>query len=190
MKPFDNIVQDLSSSSKDHVFIKRPMHLKSRLVISLILLIFSIVGIFVTEFSPAMAWYYWMVMVPLFAALSVWLNWYVSKHHEISSSLVWREILHWIGLLFAVYIVSAAVHNGFLSYLNGGLVVLVLLALTLFLAGVHFDWVFMSIGFVLGLLGLMAVYFIKYVAIIVLPVAILIGLILILGFISHRKEQI
>ena len=164
----------------------RPVHWKARLFISLILLVCSILGVLITDFAPSLAWHYWLLMVPFFAILCIWLGWYVARKHHISGVTIWHEVLHWFGLLIAVYIVSIVVHSGIISYLTGALFVLILLSLTVFLAGVHFDAMFMLIGFLLALLAAGSVYFIKYLTIILIPLAIVIGAFLIWRYIGKK----
>ena len=81
----------------------RTSHLKERLIVSLILLVFSTLGVFITVFAPSFAWHYWLIIVPIFAVLCIWLSWKVSKNHHIKGSTVWHEIIHWVALLAAVF---------------------------------------------------------------------------------------
>ncbi len=49
-------------------------------------------------------------------------------------------MLHWIGLVVAVQLVYLLLHIGRLDNENTGLIILLLLALTTFLAGIHLGW--------------------------------------------------
>jgi|GEM_PF-933150 hypothetical protein len=167
----------------------RPHAWKARLIVSLILLIASTVGVIITYFSPAFAWSYWCYMVIFFALLCIWLSWYVARHHQVDKNVIWREILHWLGLMIAVLIISFVVKSGLISYLIGALFVLVLLGLTLFLAGVHFDAVFMVIGILLWLLAILTVFFVKYLIVILVPVAVLIGLLFVWRYLSKSRAM-
>ena len=124
----------------------RPKQWKARLIVSLILLILSTVGVIITAISPSTAWTYWCYIAGIFALLCIWLSWYIARKHNVDKITIWHEILHWLGLMIAILIVAFIVNSGIISYLTGALFVLILLGLTLFLAGVHFDAIFMVIG--------------------------------------------
>lgn len=183
-------INDLIDVLHDKRILKmRPAHWKARLVVSLILLGCSVIGVLLASFIPSIVWTYWLYMVPFFAILCIWLSWYVSRSHKVEKSVVWHEILHWFALLMAVYIVASIVRNGVVSELVGALFVLILLALTLFLAGVYFDSMFLIIGILLGILAICSVYVVKYMAIIVIPAAIIVGLLLVWRFLIKSKSR-
>src|SRR3990167_6468032 len=171
MKGPNKLLDDLQD--KDIIKI-RPAHFKARLVVSLILLIFSTIGVFIAVFAPTFSWHYWLFIVPIFAVLCIWLSWYVSRSHKIPGSTIWHEIVHWLALLVAVYLVSIIVNVGIINYLAGALFILILLALTIFLAGVHFDAIFMLIGALLGLLAVCSALFVKYLIVIMIPAILII----------------
>lgn len=157
----------------------RPVYLKTRLAVSVIMILFSILGVFITQFFPQFAFRYWRWMVPLFAILCIGLSILVAKEHRVSGVTIWHEVLHWLALLATVYLVSIIVNTGVISFIQAALFVLILLALTIFLAGVHFDAMFIPIGILLGLLALMSVLVLKYLVVILIPIAILIVILLI-----------
>ncbi|OGT31615.1 MAG: hypothetical protein A3E87_05890 [Gammaproteobacteria bacterium RIFCSPHIGHO2_12_FULL_35_23] len=167
----------------------RPAHLKARLVISLILLIFSTLGVFIAVFAPSFAWHYWLLIVPIFAILCIWLSWHVARKHNLSSNVIWHEVIHWLALLVAVYLVSVIVNAGIINYLAGALFILILLALVIFLAGVHFDPMFMLIGILLGLLAVCSALFVKYLIVIMIPAVLIIAILLVWRFTYKKKAE-
>ena len=66
------------------------------------------------------------------------------------SGIMLRQVAHWSVLPIAIYIVYLMQATGRLNREDAGLVVLLSLAITTFLAGVHFDWRLVVLGVVLG----------------------------------------
>lgn len=183
-------IDDVLDVLEDKRIIKmRPACWKARLSVSLVILIFSSIGIFLSTSTTTFAWEYWRIIVPCFAVICIWLSWYVSKSHEINGINIWHEVLHWLALLLAVYIVSTFVHNNLVTSMIGALFISVLLALTLFLAGVYFDGMFMILGIVLGLLAIASAYFVKYMTLIVIIAAILAALFIIWRFMLRAQRD-
>lgn len=167
----------------------RGSHLKARLIVSLILLLLSIIGVFITVFAPTFAWHYWILVVPLFAALCIWLSWHISRSNTDKTSTIAHEVVHWVALLVAVYLVSTIVSTGIINYLAGALFVLILLAFGIFLAGLQFDSMFMLIGILLGILAACSAFFVKYVIVILIPIAIIIAGFFIWHFMRKKKSS-
>ncbi len=179
----------LNSLNDRNVIEIRTSHLKERLIVGLALLILSTLGVFITVFAPTFAWHYWLLIVPIFAIMCLWLSWHVSRSHKLSGSTIWKEVIHWIALLAAVFLVSTIVSSGIINYLAGALFVLILLAFAIFIAGVHFDAMFMLIGVLLGLMAACSAFFVKYLIVIMIPIILIVAAILIWRFYYKRKSQ-
>jgi len=127
----------------------RRLH-RSEIILGLLILL-SAVGIGVTDFSPKQGFWYWAAMVPVFGALSIFTALMRERPESATSTLVVRQqILHWLALLGAVYLVFLLVHAGRMNNEAAGLMVLIALALTAFLSGVYSDWRFCIVGAVLA----------------------------------------
>jgi hypothetical protein len=110
----------------------------------------SIVGIAVTDFARERGLWYWLVMVPVFAGASITAGWSRARSDGQGTVLILRQqLLHWLALAAAVYLIYLFQRTGHVKYEDAGLVALVALALTTFLAGVHFDWRLGVLGAVL-----------------------------------------
>jgi len=170
------------------MFKGRQSHLKSRLIVSLLLLCLSIFGVLLTDFAPdRVAWKYWVYVTPVYALICIILSYIVSRKHDVSMVVIWHEILHWIGLLCGVYIVSLIIGSGIISFLIGGIFVLTLLALTMFLAGVHFDSMYLIIGIILGILVVVQTLLVKYLTFILIPLIVIVAIIFIWRY-RHAKK--
>jgi len=124
-----------------------------------IMLILSLIGIGLTDFSPGNSHIYWLVMVPVFAAACLMIQWRHGREPGRHWTAILRtQIMLWIGLLLAVQMVYVLLHAGRLNYESTGLIILLLLALTTFAAGVNVDWRLMVLGMYLGLVVVGAAY--------------------------------
>ena len=119
------------------------------------LLLLSMGGTAIADFSSRGGLNYWLAMVPIFAAASIFIGWSRARAGGQSvASLLLNQVLHWTALALAVYLVYMLQQTGRLNRDDAGLVALLALALTTVLAGVHFDWRLLVLG---GLLAVIAV---------------------------------
>lgn len=146
---------------------------KVRLIVGMTMLGLSVVGLGVTNFFKAHAWGYWLVMVPVFGILCLVSRWMLHPEEGRPSwSRIGLAALHWVGLLVAIYLVLVFVDMGFLSAENAAPMVLMMLALTTYLAGLHIDWTFVLVGACLAVFAYVTVWAEEYLFVLLLPVAI------------------
>jgi hypothetical protein len=120
-------------------------------IILVVLLTLSAVGIAVSELLPRAAFGYWLTMVPVFGGISLFAGWSRAREQGMTAVGVLRsQLLHWIALAVAVCLVFLLEYTGRMSSEDAALVALLALALTTFLAGVHFDWRYCVIGALLA----------------------------------------
>jgi hypothetical protein len=129
----------------------------------------SYIGIALTRVSPHAGHFYWMVMTPVFGAISLLAQWQlVRADPEKWSLLLRRQLFHWIGLWVAVHLTYMVLRVGLLNYESVGFVVLLLLAFAFFTQGVYVDWRFYIVGGFLAVSLLVAMYLTSYLWIIFL----------------------
>jgi cation transport ATPase len=181
------MVEDLED--REEIVVKKHQHhWKMRLLVSLVMLILSFIGLIVSDVRRNGAWNYWRVMVPIYALLSIFLTWYLRhKKQKLSSTTIWHELVQWIGLGLAVYLTSVFVNIGLMGRFEAGLVVLTLLALTLFISGIYVEPTFILMGLLLGLFAAAAALLVAYLYTIMLPLTIVAALVLI--WIVRRKKS-
>ena len=100
--------------------------------------------------------------------------------HENRRSLSWLsvQIMHWSACVAAVLIVYSLVHTGRINNADAGLILLLILALTVFLNGAQVGRYFYLLGMLLGSMTVLMAYieqyiwFILIVAVVVMMVAI------------------
>ena len=109
--------------------------------IMILLVLLAIVGIGITDFSPLLSHWYWLAMVVV-----------------------------WLSVLVAVNLVYFLFHSGRLDSENTGLVILLILALATFLAGMSQDWRLCLLGVLLGGALILATYLEEFLWIILMVV--------------------
>ncbi|MGB9438507.1 MAG: hypothetical protein WCB15_11230 [Desulfobacterales bacterium] len=138
-------------------------------IVIIVLIVLSILGIGITDFSPADSYKYWVAMVPIFCGACLILEWSRVRGKGFKWTTILRtQLLHWAGLLVAVRLVFEMLHKGRLDNENTGLVILLLLALSVFLAGIHLGWRLCLVGGFLGAALVAATYIEEYVWVLVI----------------------
>ena len=146
---------------------------RARFIVGVLMILLSLGGLITATLRQDGAWNYWRVMVPVFALLCLFLSWYLrSKEHSFSLVHIWHEIVHWVGLLLAVYLVSVFVNLGIVGRFGASLEVLTLLAFALFTAGIYIEFSFMPIGILLGLFAAGAGLIAEYLYTVMIPLTI------------------
>jgi len=148
---------------------------KLRFIVGVIMLSLAFLGMIVTDLKSEGAWLYWRVMTPFYALLCIGLSVYL-RHRELTKTVwtIWHEIFHWIGLLLSVLLVHILVQIGLSSRYQAGIEVLLLLALSTFLAGVYTEPTFIAIGIALGLFIIVIALLNQYLYLILVPVILLV----------------
>ena len=116
------------------------------------LLVVSIGGVAVADFSARSGLTYWLVVIPIFGAVSIHSAWLRSRARgENVGAVLLRQLLHWGALVPAVYLIYLLEQPGRLNREDAGLVALLSLSLATVLAGVHFDWRLAVLGILLAI---------------------------------------
>ena len=160
-------------------------------IVIIVLIALSIIGIAITDFSPADSYKYWVAMVPLFCGACLILEWSRVRGKGYKWTTILRtQLLHWVGLLVAVRLVFEMLHKGRLDNENTGLVILLLLALSIFLAGIHLGWRLCLVGGFLGAALVAATYLEEYVWILVIIAAVILAVVFLLKrFVGTRPGE-
>ena len=102
--------------------------------------------------------------------------------------VVRKQIYHWIAFFIAIKIMFVLIYTGNISGRGGGLVALLLMALTCTLVGVSFDWLFIFVGVLLGIAVLVAAWFQEYVWLVLLALALAFGVLVLVQYLTRRRE--
>lgn len=124
---------------------------KNQGVIFTALVVLSVGGIAVMEYSPKYGFWYWLVMAVLFGAVSIGLAWKHDRDTPGDQGLrVRKQVLHWGTLVVGLLLAYLMPRGEVLAASNQGLVSLLLLAITAVLAGIHFNWRMAVVGLILA----------------------------------------
>ncbi len=162
---------------------------EARLVVSLIMLVLAFIGLVITQVHSTGSFDYWKWVIPIYAFLALWLSWYVRKQMQVLKPVsLWHELLHWLGLIATVLLVSLFVNIGIISRFIAGLFDLTLLSLTLFIAGIYIEITFVFVGIILGVFAFLVAFVAQYLYAFLIPVLLAGALIILLTiWMSHKQ---
>ena len=164
-------------------------HFKARLFVFAIMLITGFIGLLIMDVHHKLFWPYIQITSILFASLSIWLYWYLDRNSNTNMlTTVWHQVLHWIGLLILIYLATFFVSTGVMGTTQAGLMCVTLLALSVFLAGVYTDPIFLLIGITLGIFAAGAAMVQAYLSVIMIPVITIVALIIYVILHIQRKR--
>jgi hypothetical protein len=128
-----------------------------RVLVVGVLGVLVMIGLFLSNYSSEKALYYWCAMFPIFGVACLTHELAAGRAYEVALwRVLTRQVLHWIGPIIAVKILFMQHARGQMSTDAVALTIILLLAVTCFLAGVHFDgsfyWVsaFLALAAVIG----------------------------------------
>lgn len=162
--------------------------LRRALIIGVLVLL-VMVGLFLSNFAVNKALGYWELMFPVFGVACVW--------HELAGGAayvkpLWRVLLrqffHWMFPIVAVRVLFLQHARGEMSADSVALVVLVLLALTCFLAGIHFDNSFVWVSLVLVAAAIVGTEVETYLWLIAVLGAVALALAVLSSVLLRRRE--
>lgn len=152
---------------------------KARLAVSLIMLMLAFITLVVMKVRPGAYWLFNCMMAGIDAILCLWLVWYVKRQNASSfPGNLWHMILHWIGFIAVIYLFTLFIRQGTLTETDAGLYALIVLAFTIYLAGIYTDTTFILIGVTLAIMATGVILLKPYVWLIMIPVIIIVALII------------
>lgn len=167
-----------------------PHYWKVRLGISFVMLALAFVSLLIFSIHKTAYWVFNCLMAAIDAILCMaWVGYIKYQKEDFFLANLWHMILHWLGLMVVLYILSILVHQQVVSKELGGLFVLLSLGLTLYLAGIYADLIFIPVGFVLALLAFSTLFRTFYLWLTVL-LAIAIIAIIIFAIVFREKNKI
>ena len=142
-------------------------YLEEYIFIGLIML--SLVGVFISDFSPIITFWFWLTMIPVFGATAILSAWSHGLESNVSvTRLVLSQIVHWGGAVIALVTTYSLWATGRFTDEHTGYIILLLLALTTFTAGLHVGWRFYVAGIFLFIGGIITTHVKEYIWILLL----------------------
>jgi len=109
------------------------------------------VGFALVDFRDAWVPMYWSIAGPTGFLASAILGWRCARRTgQLTAAVGRRHMLHWGGMLAAIFLASLMPISGLLSQDALGPAILLILALGHFEAGVHLDRTFLWVGLMMG----------------------------------------
>lgn len=100
----------------------------------------TFVGFVLMDLRPIWVGPYWMVAGPLGGVLSGYMGWRDQmRHGQLDRALGMRWVWHWSAFMAAIFLLVPLAVRGAIAWDAFGPIILVLIALTYFLAGVHLN---------------------------------------------------
>ncbi|MCH9643813.1 MAG: hypothetical protein K0U29_05615 [Gammaproteobacteria bacterium] len=163
---------------------------RARLTVCSIMLIMALIGLILLDTRANGYWIYSQVMAVVYALLSIWLFYYLSKNdRESYPATIWHQLLHWLGFFGILYLLNLFVRTGLLDAAQTGIISLTLLAFCTFLSGVYTDASFMFIGIALACLAGVAVLLSSYLTVLMIPTLLVVAVIVYIIIHRDRKKQ-
>jgi len=143
-------------------------------IVLVILVLLSGIGVIVNDYGSAQtAFRIWLWLTPIFGIVSTIAAWGAAQRRgEPVGAILPTQIVHWLGVVGAVMLIYVLQVYGRMTSEAAGSAVLVVLALSAFLAGVHTDWRLSILGIVLGI-AVVGFAYVERVALVIVPVLVL-----------------
>ncbi len=159
-------------------------------IILIVLILLSIIGIGIVDYFPEYSRHYWFAMVLVFAGACLILEWSRARGKgQKWTTIVKTQLLLWVGLLLAVQIVFLLQRTRGLNNENTGLIILLLLALTTFFAGVNLGWRLLLVAIFLGLALIGAVYLEQFAWMFLIVAIVVVAIFLLLKHYAGKKMR-
>ncbi len=136
-------------------------------IILLVLLALCLLGMAITNFSPARSYRYWLTMTAVFWVGGMVIVWSKKPEHRLRAVFLVQTV-HWLATAVAVIGVFVLLNTGRLNYETTGLVLLLVLGLAVFLDGYRIGWRLSLLGVMLGISSILAALIEQYMWIITL----------------------
>jgi hypothetical protein len=121
-----------------------------------VLALFIMFGLFLANYSLNWADWYWSAMFPLFGLVCLGHQLIAGDTRGMAAwEVLLKQALHWLGPIVAVRIIFLQLAKGEMDADAVALMILLVLSVTSFLAGLHFDRSFMWLSVFLALVALL-----------------------------------
>ena len=168
---------------------KLELSLLRRLIIVGALGVLVMFGLFLANYSRNRADWYWSAMFPIFGLVCAAHQLIGGDTHGMPAwEVLLKQALHWLGPIAAVRIIFLQLARGQMDADATALMILLVLAVTCFLAGVHFDRSFIGVSVFLALAALVGTEIEAYLWLIVAVGLLAAGLVVFSAALIRRRH--
>ena len=147
-------------------------------------------GLFLANYSISRADWYWSAMFPVFGLVCLAHQLIVGDTHAMAGwKVVLKQVLHWLGPVVAVRIVFLQLYRGQMDADAVALMILLILAVTCFLAGVHFDRSFVWVSVFLVLVALLGTEIEAYLWLMLLLALLAVAVVVLSAMLIKRRSS-
>jgi hypothetical protein len=156
----------------------------------IVMLVLAIFGVAYASTAPQAMTNYWTILSPIFGIICVATQWRAVEGPEAHWHLIWTQALHWLAVVLAMYLVLQVNVKEMMNAPANALVVLTLLALGTFTAGIRHaaGWRVCLVGVVLGL-GVPAIAWLEQSTLLLLLIATVLVTMALLYLMHNRRER-
>jgi len=144
-------------------------------------------GLFLANYSIQRADWYWSAMFPVFGLFCLGHQLIAGDTGRPLWTVILKQALHWLGPIVAVRIIFLQLARGQMDADAVALMILLILAVTCFLAGVHFDHSFVWVSAFLILVALMGTEIESYLWLIVIIGLVAVALTVLSAILIRRR---
>ncbi len=155
-------------------------------IILLFLLALCLLGMAITNFSPARSYRYWLVMTAVFWVGGMIIVWSKRPEHRLRAVLLVQTV-HWLATAVTVIGVFLLLEAGRLNYETTALVLLLVLGLAVFLDGYRISWRLSLLGAMLGFSAIVAALIEQYMWIIALGTLAVLAVVVLWEYFAGRR---
>ena len=128
-----------------------------------ILLGLALIGMSLTQATKGGGALYWLILLWIYALFSLARAWLQArKRHEPIWSEIHLRFFHWLGALVALHLIFLLERHEILSRDAASDTSMVILGLSSYLAGLHFERMFLLIGIVLAIMAVIGAFVEQY----------------------------
>jgi hypothetical protein len=154
-----------------------------------VMLALALFGVARTSVARSALTSYWVILAPFYAVICVITRWRNVEGKASHWRLIQTEALHWLAVMIAMYLVFVSDVKQMMNSDASALVLLTVLALGTFTAGVHVAaWRICLVGVVLAL-AVPAIAWLDQATLLLLLIAIALVAIVVLYFMYKRQDQ-
>lgn len=151
---------------------------KLRLAGTLVIVVMSVVGIGFIDVKSQHAFTYWSTLVVVSGVISMGLAAIRHRGQGGMAGMVARQGFHWLGLFMALAMLRYLYSTGYVEAEAAAVFAIILLTLTTWLAGIHFDPMFLGVAVLLALVAYLNTIVERYLVFLVLVLVVVIAVIL------------
>ena len=154
------------------------------------MLFLAIFGVAYASIAPQAMTTYWITLGPIFGIICVATQWRDVEGPVAHWHLIWTQAFHWVAVILAMNVVLLVNVKRMMNADANALVVLTLLALGTFTAGIRHaaGWRVCLVGVVLGL-GVPAIAWLEQSTLLLLLIATALVAVAVLYVMHHRRER-